>query len=147
MKKSLLKNIALEFLTFWIFSPYSWVAVFTGKVLKHFRYFQAILVLQKNNTNSTHLFHIENFTILLRHRFFSFLLAQPFLKAWTTGVRFLTEVFYLHSDKSKLLAVCNGRVEQNWKWVSSYMQDWGVCKVRRVGLEPGACISFFYLYL
>lgn len=51
------------------------------------------------------------------------------------------------TDKSKHLAAWNRTVEQNWKWVCCYMQDWGDCKVRRVGLEGWTFIPFFYLCL
>lgn len=53
----------LFFYCFWISHLFNTVELLLlEKVLKHFRYFQPLLVLQENSTNSTHSFHIENST-------------------------------------------------------------------------------------
>lgn len=142
MKKPSLKKCS------WIshlFYTVVWLSLLE-KDLKHFKYFQPGLVLQESSTNSIHPFHVENSTETQ-----VFLI--PVISALLQGMDSRSEVSYssflfpfIQTDKSKHLAVCNGRVEQNWKWISSYMQDWGDWKMRRLGLEPWTCI-FFYLYL
>lgn len=114
-------------------------------VLKHFGYFQSLLDLQENSVNASSPFSYRK----PLWDAVSFIFSQASFKTWTAGMNFLISIFCLYSskDKSKHLAVWNRTVEQSWKWVCSYMQDWGDCKVRRVGLKAWTFSPFFYLYV
>lgn len=134
---------------FWIshlFNIVKWLSLLED-ILKHFRYFQSLLVLPENSTAATSPFSYRKLFWDTGFSCFYFLSLPLRLGQLEWGSLFQFTISLHQTDKSKHLAVWNRTVEQNWKLVCSYMQDWEDCKVRRAGLETWTFIPFFYLYL